>query len=80
MQVSHNLCTTPNTNWSRDHLECDRNTQDLSSDTNDLIEIYDRQRPVGRIEVFMECDRGFKDLPDLKGYFGRETISTAGTS
>ena len=63
MRVSHDLCTTPNTNWSRDHLECDHNTQDLSSVGTDLVELHDRPRSVGRTEVFMECDWGFSCLP-----------------
>ena len=62
MLVSHDLCTTPNTNWSRDHLECDHNTQDLSSVGTDLVELHDRPRSVGRTEVFMECDWGLTCL------------------
>ena len=62
MRVSHDLCITPNTNWSRDHLECDHNTQDLSSVGTDLVELHDRPRSVGRTEVFMECDWGLSYL------------------
>ena len=62
MLVSHDLSTTTGRNWSRDHLECDHNTQDLSSDVNDLMEFYDRQRSVGRTKVFMECDRGLRQV------------------
>ena len=40
-----------------DHSECDGNTQDLSSDATDLVELYDRPRSVGRKDVFVECDR-----------------------
>ena len=39
--VSHNLCTSTDTNWSHDFFGCDRNTQDLSSVATDLMKLYD---------------------------------------
>ena len=56
------VCVYTDTNWSCDHLECDRNTQDLSSVGTDLVELHDRPRSVGRTEVFMECDWGLRHV------------------
>ena len=58
VKVSHNLCTTTVTNWSRNHMECDSNTQDLSQGAIELLVLYDRPRSVGLTDVFIEYDCG----------------------
>ena len=62
MRVSLDLCTTIDTYLSRNHLECDRNTQDLPSDITNFVELYDGPRSVGLTEVFMEWDPAIEVL------------------
>ena len=48
------------------HLKCECNKQDLSSDATNLVELYDRPRSDGLTEVFMECDRALKSKKKKK--------------